>query len=188
MSFAAYLCRALARDVWTDLSSPRWNVSFAANGGYTPDGNVTAITMLHESGTGGAPTYGLIPQMPLTTIEGVNLLDNLTYMQPRIGDDVASVGYYQTHLKNGVTAEMSASMHAGIMKYQYPEDQGRYVLVDLSHFIPSMGKKEQWYSNGFIERSADGSWYSGYGIYREGWAWGRLLRPPSVPGDLADGT
>lgn len=145
---------------------------------------MTAITMLHESGTGGAPTYGLIPQMPLTTIEGVNLLDNLTYMQPRIGADVASVGHYQTHLQNGVTAEMSASMHAGIMRYQYPEDQGRYVLVDLSHFIPSTGKKEQWYSNGFIERSEDGSWYSGYGVYREGWAWGKSLRPPSAPAGL----
>ncbi|KAK8037950.1 glycosyl hydrolase [Apiospora phragmitis] len=62
------------------IDTTRWNVSFAANAGYTPDGNVTAIAMLHESGTGGAPTYGLIPQMPLVTIEGVNLFDNLTYI------------------------------------------------------------------------------------------------------------
>ncbi|XXH03797.1 hypothetical protein Hte_010203 [Hypoxylon texense] len=145
----------------------------SANAGYTPDGNVTGITMLHESGTGGAPTYGLIPQMPLTTLEGVNVLDNITYMQPRICEDVAQVGYYKTQLQNGVTAEMSASMHAGIMKYTYPEDaDGRFVLVDLSHFIPSTGKKEQWYSNGKLERSDDGTSYSGYGVYREGWAWG----------------
>ncbi|KAI1338237.1 glycoside hydrolase family 92 protein [Xylariaceae sp. FL0016] len=155
------------------IDTTRWNVSFSANGGYTPDGNVTAITMLHESGTGGAPTYGLIPQMPLTTLDGVNVLDNLTYMQPRTQDDVASVGYYKTQLQNGVTAEMSASMHAGIMKYSYPANaESRSLLVDLSHFIPSTGKKEQWYSNGKIERSDDGQWYSGYGVYREGWAWG----------------
>lgn len=129
--------------------------------------------MLHESGTGGAPTYGLVPQMPLTTLEGVNVLDNLTYMQPRVREDVAQVGYYKTQLQSGVTAEMSASMHAGIMKYTYPEDaDGRFVLVDLSHFIPSTGKKEQWYSNGKLERSDDGTSYSGYGVYREGWAWG----------------
>ncbi|KAK8855730.1 secreted glycosidase [Apiospora arundinis] len=154
------------------IDTTRWNTSYSANAGYTPDGNVTAITMLHESGTGGAPTYGLIPQMPLVTLEDVNLFDNLTYMQSRTREDVASVGYYRTHLQNGVTAEMSASMHAGIMRYQYPEKGGRYVLVDLSHFIPSTGKKEQFYSNGFMERSDDGSWYSGYGVYREGWAWG----------------
>ncbi|KAH6659425.1 alpha-1,2-mannosidase family protein-like protein [Truncatella angustata] len=158
------------------IDTTRWNVSFSANAGYTPDGNVTAITMLHESGTGGAPTYGLIPQMPITTLDGVNLLDNLTYMQPRVGEDIASVGYYQTRLENGVTAEISASMHAGIIKYQYPESGQRLVVVDLSHFIPSTGKKEQWYSNGFIERSEDGSWYSGYGVYREGWAWGGDFR------------
>ncbi|KAI2639052.1 glycoside hydrolase family 92 protein [Hypomontagnella submonticulosa] len=155
------------------IDTTRWNVSFSANGGYTPDGNVTAITMLHESGTGGAPTYGLIPQMPLTTLEGVNVLDNLTYMQPRVAEDVAEVGYYKTQLQNGVTAEMSASMHAGIMRYTYPRDSdGRFVLVDLSHFIPSTGTKEQWYSNGKLERGDDGTWYSGYGVYREGWAWG----------------
>lgn len=40
---------------------------------------------MHESGTGGAPKYGLIPQMPLTSVESpVNLLDNLTYSQPRV--------------------------------------------------------------------------------------------------------
>ncbi|KAI8943041.1 hypothetical protein NX059_001077 [Plenodomus lindquistii] len=154
------------------IDTTRWNTSFQANAGYTPNGNVTAITMLHESGTGGAPTYGLIPQMPLTTLENVNLLDNITYMQPRVGDDVATVGYYKTDLGNGVTAEMSASMHAGIMKYTYPEDFGRYVLVDISHYLPTIGKKTQWYSNGLIERSEDGSMYSGYGVYREGWATG----------------
>ncbi|KAL8362825.1 hypothetical protein RB601_008864 [Gaeumannomyces tritici] len=155
------------------IDTTRWNVSFAANAGYTPSGNVTAITMLHESGTGGAPTYGLIPQMPLTSLEGVNLLDNITYMQPRTSPDVASVGYYRTHLSNGVVAEMSASMHAGIMRYSYPPDApGRHVLVDISHFLPSMGNKQQWYSNGFLERSEDGTWYSGYGIYRAGWSWG----------------
>lgn len=154
------------------IDTTRWNTSFQANAGYTPHGNVTAITMLHESGTGGAPTYGLIPQMPLTTLENVNLLDNITYMQPRVGDDVADVGYYKTDLENGVRAEMSASMHAGIMKYSYPEDTERYVLVDVSHYIPTIGKKSQWYSNGVIERSEDGSMYSGYGVYREGWAMG----------------
>ncbi|KAI0137933.1 glycoside hydrolase family 92 protein [Hypoxylon sp. NC0597] len=159
--------------VGIDTTVNRFDLSFSANGGYTPDGYVTAITMLHESGTGGAPTYGLIPQMPLTTLEGVNVLDNLTYMQARVGEDVASPGYYKTQLQNGVTAEMSATMHAGIMRYTYPnETDGRFVLIDLSHYLPSRGRKEQAYSNGKLERSDDGTWYSGYGVYREGWSWG----------------
>lgn len=41
--------------------------------------------MMHESGTGGAPKYGIIPQMPLTDVAPpVNILDNLTYSQPRV--------------------------------------------------------------------------------------------------------
>jgi hypothetical protein len=56
------------------------------NRGYTPKGKVTAISMMHESGTGGFLKYGIIPQMPLTTIAPpVNLLDNQTYWQARVG-------------------------------------------------------------------------------------------------------
>jgi len=41
--------------------------------------------MMHESGTGGGPKYGIIPQMPLTDISSpVNILDNTTYSQPRV--------------------------------------------------------------------------------------------------------
>jgi putative alpha-1,2-mannosidase len=91
--------------------------------------------MVHVSGTGGAPKYGVVPQMPLTSLEGVNVLDNLTYMQPRIGNDTASVGYYRTHLQNDIIAEMSANQHAGII--QYTSSRGNYVLVDLSHYLPT---------------------------------------------------
>jgi putative alpha-1,2-mannosidase len=56
----------------------------ALNGGWTPQGKVTGISLLHESGTGGGPKYGYPAQMPLATLEGVNLLDNLTYWQTRV--------------------------------------------------------------------------------------------------------
>ncbi len=48
--------------------------------------------------------------MPLTSLEGVNVLDNLTYMQLWISEDVASVGYHKTSLENGVVAEISATI------------------------------------------------------------------------------
>lgn len=39
------------------------NVSYSTlNGGYTPNGRVTAISMLHESGTGGFPKYEWSPR------------------------------------------------------------------------------------------------------------------------------
>lgn len=48
------------------------------------------------------------------------------------GGDTAGVGYYKTNLQNGITVELSASRHAGIMQYTFPADE-RHVLVDLSH-------------------------------------------------------
>ena len=149
------------------IDTTEFNSSIDVNAGYTPDGNVTAISFLHESGTGGAPKYGVVSQMPLTSLEGVDVLDNTTYSQPRIGNDSASVGYYKTTLQNGVTAEMSASRHAGIIKYT----GAQYVLVDVSHYLPTNGEPEhgQLYSNGHLDVSSSGQNYSGYGIWRGGW-------------------
>ncbi|KAL9049807.1 MAG: hypothetical protein Q9162_007015 [Coniocarpon cinnabarinum] len=105
----------------------------ANNGGYTPNGNVTGISLLHESGTGGGPKYGFPAQMPLTSVAApVNILDNQTYWQPRVGNDSALIGYYRTSLQNGVTAELSATRHAGIAEYSFPPGE-QHILVDLSH-------------------------------------------------------
>ena len=156
------------------IDTTEFNASTDATAGYTPDGNVTAITMLHESGTGGAPTYGLIPQMPLTALDGVNVLDNLTYMQPRIGNDNASVGYYATSLANGVGVELGASMHGGLMQYTFFQDGDKYVLVDLSHYLPTQDDSiaSQAYSNALLDIINNGTAYSGSGTYRGGWSEG----------------
>lgn len=109
--------------------------------------------------------------MPLTTMDGINIMDNITYMQPRVGQDTASVGYYKTNLQSGVTVELGASMHSGLIQYTFPTSGSRYILVDLSHYLPTQDEPagEQFYSNGQIDLSDDGSQYSGYGAYRGGW-------------------
>jgi putative alpha-1,2-mannosidase len=117
--------------------------------------------------------------MPLSTLEGVNVLNNFTYMQERISLDVANVGYYKTELANGVTAELSATNHAGIIRYQYPESSEKHILVDFSHVLPSSSEAQhsQFYSNGFLARSSDGRMYQGYGVYRGGFSSRRWYRP-----------
>ncbi|RAL10842.1 uncharacterized protein BO97DRAFT_444331 [Aspergillus homomorphus CBS 101889] len=156
--------------VGIDTTAANWSLA-VLNGGWTPDGNVTAITMMHESGTGGAPKYGIIPQMPLTSIAPpVNLLDNLTYSQPRVGNDTASVGYFATNLQNGVRVELSASRHAGIMQYSFPEGE-KHILVDISHYLPGSphDPNGQFYVAGEIQLEDDGQAYTGYGTYIGGW-------------------
>ncbi|KAI7107234.1 hypothetical protein KC352_g36761, partial [Hortaea werneckii] len=148
------------------------NVTYSViNGGYTPNGHVPGISMMHESGTGGAPKYGLVPQMPLTTVdEPVNILDNRTYWQDRVGDDTARVGYYATQLENGVGVELSASRHAGIMQYQFPAGE-KHVLVDASHYLPSEGggNAVQAYVGGSIQLEPNGKTYTGHTSVGGGW-------------------
>lgn len=142
------------------------NVTFSTiNGGYTPEGRVTAISMMHESGTGGAPKYGIVPQMPLTDVGGnVNVLDNTTYWQKRVGNDTARVGYYATRLENGVGVQLSASRHSGIMEYDFPAGGEKHVLVDVSHYLPSEtgGSDVQFYVGGAMDLQPGGKVYTGY--------------------------
>ncbi|KAH8424013.1 uncharacterized protein LDX57_001768 [Aspergillus melleus] len=156
--------------VGIDTTAANWSTA-VLNGGWTPDGNVTAITMMHESGTGGAPKYGIIPQMPLTNVASpVNILDNTTYSQPRIGNDTGSVGYFRTQLQNGVGVELSASRHAAIVQYNFPKGE-KHVLVDLSHYLPGSPQdpNSQFYTGGEIQLEENGRKYSGHGTYGGGW-------------------
>ncbi|KAI1331865.1 glycosyl hydrolase [Xylariaceae sp. FL0255] len=141
------------------------NVSYSTiNGGYTPKGLVTAVSMMHESGTGGGAKYGIVPQMPLTDVDApVNILDNTTYWQNRTGDDTASVGYYATKLESGVGIELSGSHHTGIMQYSFPSG-GKHILVDASHYLPQEGgsSDSQYYTGGEMALSDDGKNYTGF--------------------------
>lgn len=148
------------------------NVSFSTiNGGYTPQGLVTAISMMHESGTGGSAKYGIVGQMPLATLEGVNVLDNRTYWQKRVGRDVASVGYFETKFESGVDVKLSAGRHTGIMEYAFPKGEG-HVLVDVSHYLPAEGGggDSQFFAGGQIKVKGDGKTYTGYGSYGGGFS------------------
>lgn len=113
------------------------------NAGYSPLGNVTGVSMLHVSGTGGNPTCkviylavnylrientdrrttdGLVSQMPLTgTLEGINLANNNTYSQNRsTADESASIGHFTTTLLNGIQVDITAANHSGIVRYTFP--------------------------------------------------------------------
>ncbi|KJX99290.1 glycosyl hydrolase like protein [Zymoseptoria brevis] len=142
------------------------------NGGWTPQGLVTGISMMHESGTGGPPKYGIIAQMPLASIDPpVNLLDNQTYWQKRTVDDSATVGYYATELESGVKLQLAGARHSGIMQYDFPTDEA-HVLVDVSHYLADVsGSNEgQFYGGGCINLLDGGKTYTGFGTYGGGFS------------------
>ena len=151
------------------------NVSFSTiNGGYTPHGLVTAVSMMHESGTGGPAKYGIVPQMPLATLEGVNVLDNRTYWQGRVfEEEEARVGGFRTRLESGVGVELAGARHSGIMSYDFPAGKEKHVLVDVSHYLPSEGSsggEGQFFAGGDIHLHPDGKTYTGRGSYGGGFS------------------
>ncbi|KAL2840796.1 glycosyl hydrolase family 92-domain-containing protein [Aspergillus pseudoustus] len=139
-----------------------------AYSGYLPTGEFSGFSLMHEQGTGGAPKYGTVSQLPLVG-KITDPLSNITVS--RDGTDQASVGYYRAQTGDGVVVELSASAHAGIFRYTFPENSTENnVLIDVSHVLPSFRGQglSQGYKGGNFTVFPDGH-YEGRGIYDNGW-------------------
>ncbi|CCO27730.1 hypothetical protein BN14_01717 [Rhizoctonia solani AG-1 IB] len=148
----------------------------SANSGYTPRGNATGFSLLHTSGTGGQPKYGVVSQMPLLGSleeQNINVADNRTYLTNRT-NEVSRVGYFRTTFETTeITTELTASHHTGVLHYTFPpsENKTAHVLVDLAHALPSGGGGyiSQRYVKGEITVDPKGGGYSGSAWYDLGW-------------------
>ncbi|KAL4865489.1 hypothetical protein BDV12DRAFT_211057 [Aspergillus spectabilis] len=139
-----------------------------AYSGYLPKGEFSGFSLMHEQGTGGAPKYGTVSQLPLVG-NITNPLSNITVA--RNGTVEAAVGYYRARTGDGVVVELSATAHAGIFRYTFPKGSANnHVLVDVSHVLPSFRGQglSQGYKGGNFTIFPDGH-YEGHGIYDNGW-------------------
>jgi predicted alpha-1,2-mannosidase len=129
-------------------------------------GSMTAVSLMHESGTGGSPKYGTVSQLPIvgavTSISSPQIL--------RASPDTGSVGYYKMSLANGVQVELAGTAHVGMLQYSFPAGQQANILVDVSHYLPASknGPASQSFTNGSIQVFGDGH-YEGSGTYQGGW-------------------
>ncbi|KAM3071615.1 hypothetical protein ACMFMG_009489 [Clarireedia jacksonii] len=136
--------------------------------GYLPNGNFSGFSMMHEQGTGGAPKYGTVAQLPLVG-QILNPLSNITV--GRAVADQASVGYYHAQTSDNVIVELAATSHAGMYQYTFPSGSaGNNILVDVGHVVPSFRGQglSQGYAGGSFEIKSDGH-YEASGIYNNGW-------------------
>ena len=146
-----------------------------AYSGYLPQGNITGFSLMHQSGTGGAPKYGVVSQMPVVG----NISDPLGDLSSsRSAPDQAEVGRYKSFLSGDASVELAATEHAGMFMYQFPESSAANVVVDVSHFLTSYRGLgiEQHYVNGSISFATDSSghtYYQGFGTYNNGWNLGK---------------
>ncbi|TGO79713.1 hypothetical protein BELL_0025g00270 [Botrytis elliptica] len=136
--------------------------------GYLPNGNFSGFSMMHEQGTGGAPKYGTVAQLPLVgTI--TNPLSSITV--GRAVPDQGSVGYYRAQTSDNVVVELAATSHAGLYQYTFPPTStGNNILIDVSHVVPSFRGQglSQAYDGGSFQIFSDGH-YEASGAYNNGW-------------------
>lgn len=125
--------------------------------------------MLHESGTGGAPKYGVVSQMPVLGPIANPLAD---HNDTRAAADVAEVGYYLAKMGSGISVELAASERAGLYQYAFPEggNATRNVVVDVSHILSSyrgMGLQQAFLGGNMevVGGETDDIHYQGWGSY-----------------------
>ncbi|KIH90190.1 glycosyl hydrolase, family 92 protein [Sporothrix brasiliensis 5110] len=145
--------------------------------GYVPGAAFfTGFSMLHESGTGGAPKYGVVSQMPVAGTPVENPLLRHADARGAVADE-ASPGSYKATMASGIVVELAASSRAGLYQYTFPNSASgtNSVIVDVSHFLPAPDRAylSQHYLGGNISVSSkpDGSslQYQGAGTYNNGW-------------------
>ena len=138
-----------------------------AYSGYSPTANIAGFSMMHESGTGGAPKYGVVSQQPVPGNIS-NPLEDLS--AARSSPDRAQVGFYESSLSSGVNVYLAATSHAALFNYAFPESSQSNVVVDVSHVLTSVGRPQwsQHYVDGNITVLPDNS-YQGSGTYNNGW-------------------
>jgi putative alpha-1,2-mannosidase len=81
--------------------------------GYLNFGRFSGFSMMHEHGTGGAPKYGTVAQLPLVG-NITNPLSSITV--GRAVADQGSVGYYKAQTSENVIVELGATAHAGMYR------------------------------------------------------------------------
>jgi putative alpha-1,2-mannosidase len=137
-----------------------------AYAGYLETGNFTGFSMMHLSGTGGVPMYGVVSQLPVV---GQIDFPSLDLAVGRSEPDEAQLGYYKAHTSQNVVVELAATEHAAMHQYTFPGPGGQ-IMVDLAHRLPSFRGfgLEQKFEGGSLEVANDGS-YQGSSTFSNGY-------------------
>ncbi len=158
------------------LSPDTDKVLWATASGYEySDPTILGFSLTHLSGTG-IPDLGDFLFMPQVgtpeLVSGTKDQPDQGYQSPYSHDDeVASAGYYKVKLqKSGVTTELAATVHAGILRFTFPASDEASIMTDLAHVL-SGGRWKAAQSHVRIE---DDATVTGYHLIN-GWAKERHL-------------
>ncbi|KAL2004911.1 hypothetical protein VTN00DRAFT_2761 [Thermoascus crustaceus] len=107
------------------MAKPVADVNGQNTAGFSTDGSsVTGFSHMHDSGSGGNPSLGNFPLFPQYCPE--DEINNCKFSKadravPYVNDSVvARPGYFALSLTNGIRAEMTATGHAALYRFNFP--------------------------------------------------------------------
>lgn len=115
------------------------------------DSTIVGFSHTHLSGTGHSDLGDLLMMPttgPLRTSQGTSSDPESGY-RSRFSHarEKARAGYYEVMLDDyGVQAQLTATAHAGIHKYTYPQDSVQHLILDLDYGIYNYEGKTRWAS------------------------------------------
>jgi len=111
-----------------------------ASGYEYSDSSIIGFSLTHLNGTG-IPDLGDFLFMPLVgtpqVVPGSKAHPDSGYRSPYSHlDEEASAGYYKVKLRDsGVTTELTAADHSGLLRFTFPATDSACVLTDLAHVL-----------------------------------------------------
>lgn len=144
--------------------------------GYQKHGYLRQVSLLHVSGTGGSPTYGVVGQLPLLLDKDTDLNQyNIGIGIKRKTPDSAHLGYYKIDLYNNVNVEFTAGRRSAIIKYnltKLTKNQYFHVLVNTTECLNSFNRPwwSQKVSNSKLMVNKDIKSYNGFIEVTNGWS------------------
>ncbi|CEP62721.1 uncharacterized protein LALA0_S06e02190g [Lachancea lanzarotensis] len=160
-----------------DVLDPHLGDSYA---GYQYSGEISGVSMLHESGTDATPNYGVVSQLPLLAKSLHDIDTTEPISAARCRPDAGHIGYYKVCLEDRIEVEFSASHRSGLYKYTFPVNRplkhknsrllAPVILVNVSHHLHSFHKPwlSQEFRGGFIQVSRDLKSYHGKAYFSHG--------------------
>jgi predicted alpha-1,2-mannosidase len=111
------------------------------------DASIMGFSCTHLSGTG-IPDLGdflFVPEVGEPKLTAGDDEHPGGYRQAfRHEDESASCGHYKVTLANGVTTELAAAEHAGILRFAFPGGGDASILIDLAHLLHGKKFKVVW--------------------------------------------
>ncbi|KAG9245099.1 glycosyl hydrolase family 92-domain-containing protein [Calycina marina] len=109
--------------------------------GFTTDGaNITGVSPMHDSGTGGSPSLENFALFPFSSCSGDDVNGCTRKLHYTLSSVKATPGYYGLTLVNGIQAKMTSTHHVSLFRFTFPSTRNLsspLILLDLTDFSDS---------------------------------------------------